>query len=353
METGLDVNRILTARFFLPRASYPVDRCIALYEEMITKARALPDVAAAAAVSAFPFSGASANVAFVIPSRPASGTLLTANFAAATPGYFSAMRIPLLAGRGFEMRDRGDAPFVAVINQSMADRFFSGQDPIGQEVQILGPKPRQIVGIIPNLRQRALHLSPEPEIYVPHAQFPTGGMFLVVRTNTERPERAATGLRAAVRSVNRDVPIASIRTGNELIGETMSSRKLNLVLLSVFAALALIVSVVGVYGVLSFTVSRQTTEIGIRMALGAARGDVLVLMIRKGLAPVVLGVACGLAIAFVSTGVLRAWLFGVGPSDPATLIGVVLVLLAASLAAVLGPARRAANVDPLVALKTE
>jgi len=251
------------------------------------------------------------------------------------------------------MRDGADAPFVAVINQSMADRFFSGQDPIGQTIQILGPKPRQIVGIIPNLRQRALHLPPEPEIYVPHAQFPTGGMFLVVRTNTDRPERAAPALRAAVRSVNRDVPIASIRTGNELIGETMSSRRLNLVLLSVFAALALIVSVVGVYGVLSFTVSRQTTEIGIRMALGAARGDVLVLMIRKGLAPVVLGVACGVAIAFGSTGVLRTWLFGVAPSDPATLIGVVLVLLAASLAAVLGPARRAANVDPLVALKTE
>jgi predicted permease len=353
METGLDVNRILTARFFLPRASYPVDRCIALYHEMITKAGALPDVADAAAVSAFPFSGASANVAFKIPSRPDSGTLLTANFAAATPGYFRAMRIPLLVGRGFEMRDSADAPFVAVINQSMADRFFPGQDPIGQDVQILGPKPRRIVGIIPNLRQRALHLSPEPEIYVPHAQFPTGGMFLVVRTNTDRPERAATSLRVAVRSVSRDLPIASIRTGNELIGETMSSRRLNLVLLSVFAALALIVSVVGVYGVLSFTVSRQTTEIGIRMALGAARGDVLVLMIRKGLVPVILGVTGGLAITFASTGVLRTLLFGIGPSDPATLVAAVMVLLLASGVAILVPARRAANIDPLVALQME
>jgi len=353
IETGLNVDRVLTARFFLPRASYPVERCLALYQEMVAKAQALPDVSDAAAVSVFPFSATSANVAFTIPSRPDPSTLLTANFAAATPGYFRAMSIPLLVGRGFETGDSADASFVAVINQSMADRYFPGENPIGQVIQILGPKPRRIVGLIPNLRQRALHLSPEPEIYVPHAQFPTGGMFLVVRTNIDRPERAAVSLRAAVRSVNRDVPIASIRTGNELIGETMSARRLNLVLLSVFATLALIVSVVGVYGVLSFTVSRQTTEIGVRMALGAARRDVLVLMIRKGLAPVILGVACGLAIAFASTGVLRTFLFGVGPSDPATLVTVVFVLLAASLVAVFGPARRAANVDPLVALKTE
>jgi putative ABC transport system permease protein len=353
VETGLDVNRILTARFFLPRASYPVERCIALYEEMIAKAQALPDVSAAAAVSVFPFSGVSANVAFTIPSRPDPSTLLTANFAAVTPGYFKVMSIPLAAGRGFETADRANAAFVAVINQAMADRYFPGQNPIGQTIQILGPKPRSIVGIIPNLRQRALHLSPEPEIYVPHAQYPTGGMFLVVRTSSDRPERVAPSIRVSVRSVNRDVPIASIRTGNELVGETMSSRRLNLVLLSIFAVLALILSAVGVYGVLSFTVSRQTTEIGIRMALGAARRDVLLLMIRKGLAPVILGVACGLLGAFASTGVLRTFLFGVGPSDPVTLVTVILVLVAASLAAVLGPARRAAHVDPLLALKTE
>jgi putative ABC transport system permease protein len=353
VDTGLNVNRILAARFFLPRASYPVERCVALYEEMIAKAQVLPDVAAAAAVSVVPFSGVSANVAFTIPNRPDPGTLLTANFAAATPGYFRVMSIPVLVGRGFEIGDSAGASFVAVINRSMADRYFPGQNPIGQVIQILGPKPRRIVGVIPNLRQRALDLSPEPEIYVPHAQFPTGGMFLVVRTNTDRPERAAPSLRAAVRSVDRDVPIASIRAVNQLIGDTTSARRLNLVLLSVFAALALILSVVGVYGVLSFTVSRQTTEIGIRMALGAARRDVLVLMMRKGLVPVLLGVAVGVAIAFASTGVLRTLLFGVDPSDPATLITVVFVLLAASLVAVVGPARRAANVDPLFALKTE
>jgi putative ABC transport system permease protein len=353
VDTGLNLDRILTARFFLPRASYPVERNISLYQEMIARTKALPDVADAAAVSVFPFSGVSANVAFTIPSRPPSETLLTANFAAATPGYYGAMGIPLLAGRSFDTSDSANAPFVAVINQSMAERYFPGENPIGQSIQILGPKPRQIVGIVPNLRQRALHLPAEPEIYVPHAQFPSGGMFLVVRTKDDRPQRVATAVGATVRSVDRDVPIASLLTANQLLNETMSSRTLNLVLLSVFAALALMLSVVGVYGVLAFTVSRQTVEIGIRMALGAARRDVLLLMVRKGLAPVVIGVACGLAVAFASTRVLRTLLFDVGPSDPATLVGAVFILLAASVVAVLGPARRAANVDPLAALKTD
>jgi putative ABC transport system permease protein len=353
VETGLNLDRILTVRFFLPRASYPVDRCIALYEEMIAKAKALPDVSDAAVVSAFPFSGVSANVAFTIPGRPAAETLLTANFAAATPGYFGTIGIPMLVGRGFDVRDNASAPFVAMINQSMAERYFRGENPIGQAIKILGPKPRQIVGIIPNLRQRALHLPAEPEIYVPHAQFPSGGMFLAVRTKGDRPQRVAPSLRAVIRSVDRDVPIASIRTANQLTSEMLSSRRLTLVLLSIFAGLALMLSVVGVYGVLSFTVSRQTIEIGIRMALGAARRDVLLLMIRKGLAPVIVGILSGLAIALLSTRVLRTLLFEVAPSDPVTLLAAVLLLLTASLVAVLAPARRAANVDPLLALKTE
>ena len=353
VDTGLNVDRLLTARFFLPRASYPVERCVALYEEMIAKVKGLPDVVDASAVSVFPFSGVSANVAFTTPNRPASDTMLTANFASASPGYFRTMGIALLVGRGFANTDNANAPFVAIINQSMADRYFPGQNPIGQTIQILGPKPREIVGIIPNLRQRALHLPPEPEIYVPHSQFPTGGMFLVVRTKDDAPQRVTLSVRAAVRSVDRNLPIAAIRTGNQLIGDTISSRRLSLVLHSIFAALALVVSVVGVYGVLSFTVSRQTSEIGIRMALGAESRDVLLLMIWKGLVPVAVGVGCGLAFALGATRVLRSALFDIGPSDPVTLLTVVVVLLVACLAAVLGPARRAAMVDPLLALRTE
>ncbi len=215
VETGLSVERVLTARFFLPRASYPVERCVALYEEMIERVRGLPDVESAAAVSVFPFAGVSANVVFTTPARPPSapGDFLTANFISATPGYFRAMGIPLVAGRGFEAADHAGAPFVAVVNRAMADRYFPGQNPIGQIVRILGPKPRTIVGVIPDLRQRALQIPSEPEIYVPHSQFPAGGMFLVVRARSDRPERLAASVRAAVRSMDRDLPIASMRTG--------------------------------------------------------------------------------------------------------------------------------------------
>jgi putative ABC transport system permease protein len=355
VDTGLNVDHLLTARFFLPRASYPVERCVLLYQQMIERMEGLPDVADAAAVSVFPFSGASANVVFTIQGRPpeAPGNVLTANFSAATPGYFRTMNIPLLAGRGLEAADHAKAPFVAVINQAMADRYFPGQNPIGQFVQILGPTPREIVGVIPNLRQRALHLPPEPEIYAPHAQFPTGGMFLVVRTKHDAPARLATDVRAAVRSLDSDVPIASLRTGPELVYETTSTRRQSLVLLSVFAALALMLSVIGVYAVLSFTVSQQTSEIGIRMALGASPSDVLGMMLKKGLLPVVIGLLCGIGIALASARVLSQMLFDVRPSDPLTLSAVASLLFAAASLAVMLPARRATQVDPLLALRCE
>jgi putative ABC transport system permease protein len=355
VETGVNADRVLTARFFLPRASYPVERCVALYQEMIERVGGLPDVESAAAVSVFPFSGTSANVVFTSPSRPPSapGDIITANFSSATPGYFRAMGIPLVAGRGFEPGDDAGAPFVAVINRATAERYFPGQDPIGQIVRILGPKPRTIVGVIPNLRQRALQTPAEPEIYVPHSQFPTGGMFLVVRSRSDRPERLAASVRAAIRSMDRDLPIASVRTGRDLIDETLSSRRLSLVLLSVFGAVALVLSVIGVYGVLSFTVSQQTKEIGIRMALGAAGRDVLGLILWKGLWPVVVGLTCGIGVALGTTRVLTKMLFEVRPSDPLTLLGVVALLLATAFVAVLVPARRAARVDPLIAVRCE
>ena len=355
VDTGVSVDRLLTARFFLPRASYPVERCVALYEQMIERVRGLPDVESAAAVSVFPFAGVSANVVFTAPARPPSapGEFLTANFSAATPGYFHAMGIPLVAGRGFEAADHAGAPFVVVVNRATADRYFPGENPIGQVVRILGPKPRTIVGVIPDLRQRALQIPSEPEIYAPHSQFPAGGMFLVVRARSDRPERLAASVRAAVRSIDRDLPIASVRTGADLVGDTLSDRRLSLVLLSVFAAVALVLAVIGVYGVLSFTVSQQTKEIGIRMAFGAAHRDVLALMLWKGLWPVAVGLTVGLGAALGTTRVLATMLFEVRPTDPLTLAGVAALLLTAAVVAVLAPARRAARVDPLIAVRCE
>jgi putative ABC transport system permease protein len=355
VETGIEVDRLLTVRFFLPRASYPVERCIALYREMIERMRALPGVDAAAATSVFPFANVSANVVFSILTRPpaAPGHATSADFIAATPEYFQVMGMPIVAGRGFGAGDAATTPFVVVVNQASADRFFPGQDPIGQTIRILGPAPRTIVGIVSNIRQRRLDGPIEPEIYAPHSQFPTGGMFLVVRARTDDPGRLATSVRAELRSLDRDLPLASMRTGREIIGAGLSSRRFTLTLLSTFAAVALVLAVVGVYGLLSFTVYQRTREIGIRLALGAAARDVQALMLWTGLWPVAIGLAAGMAMALGVARVLTTMLFGVQPSDPLTLVAAAAVLFGASAVAVLWPARRAARIDPLLVLRHE
>jgi putative ABC transport system permease protein len=353
VEPGFKPEGLLTARFFLPRASYPAERCARLYEQMIDRVKALPGVETAAAVSAFPFSSAIANVAFEIAGRPpvAPGQGLTANFAAATPGYFRTAGIGLIAGRDFEPADTAGTPFVAVINRAAADRFFPGQDPIGQAVKIIGPKPRTIVGIVQDIRQRSLDRPPQAEVYVPHAQFPSGGMFLVVRAQTGEPEGLAAAVRAEVRALDRNLAMAATRTARQILDDTLSSRRFSLVLLSIFGATALVLSIVGVYGVVSLTVSQRTREIGIRKALGAARRDVFGLLVWHGMWPVAAGLVVGVSAAFAATRLLANMLFEVRPSDPVTLGGVVVLLLAAAFLAVLIPARRAARIDPLIALQ--
>ena len=207
VETGFDADRLLTMRFFLPRVNYPPARSVQLYEQMIERADAVPGVENAAAVSAFPFSDTTANVTFAIPSQlpPPPGQGPTAAFAAVTPGYFRTIGIEVVSGRGMEAGDHAEAPYVAVVNRAMVNRYFPGQDPIGQTVRILGPRPRTIVGVVPDIRQRGLDRAPEPEIYVPHAQSPLGGMFLVIRTATARPERLIAPLGAEIRGPDANV----------------------------------------------------------------------------------------------------------------------------------------------------
>ena len=354
VDTGFRIDRVLTVRFFLPRVTYPVERCIQLYQQMIDRARAVPGVNAAAATSVFPFSGVSANVPVEFPDRAAAapGERPGADFVTVTPGYFRLMSIPVLSGRDFEGSDRADSAFVAVVNRAMAERHFPNQDPIGQYVRVLGPKPRMIVGIVGDTLQRGLHSSPGPEIYIPHTQFPAGQMFLVVRASGDEA-LVMRQLRAEIRSLDRDVPIASIRTAEDVLDDTLSSRRFSVILLTLFAATALGLAAIGVFGVVSFAVSQRTKEIGIRMALGATASNVLRRTMSQGMLPVLVGMLLGLMTARALTGMLTAMLFGVDPADPLTLMGVVTVLLMTALAAAWIPARRAARVDPLVALRYE
>jgi predicted permease len=353
VETGFDADRLLTMRFFLPRASYPPARSVQLYEQMIERVTALPGVERAAAVSAFPFSGATANVAFTIPSRPLPppGTGPSANFASITPDYFRTLGLPLTAGRAFTASDHAESPFVAVVNRAMAARYFPGGDPIGQVIRILGPKPRTIVGVVPDIRQRALDRGPEPEIYVPHAQSPLGGMFLVARATGRYPDRLIASVRAEIRAVDPHLPIANVQTADELLNRTLSARRFSMLLLTIFGAAALILAIVGIYGVLAYAVEQRTAEIGIRMALGAGRSRVLGLMIWQGLWPVLVGLAIGSAAAAGATRVLANTLFQVRLHDPVTFGAVVSLLLATAGAAAYLPARRAALINPRTALQ--
>jgi putative ABC transport system permease protein len=351
VDTGLDAERVLTVRFFLPRASYVAERGVQLYERMIERMRALPGVETAAAVSSFPFSGVSANVVFEIPGRPVrEGEPLTAEFRAATPGYFRTIGIAIINGRDFDS-DSARSPFTAVVNRAFAERFFAGRNPIGESIRILGPKPRMIVGIIPDIRHRGLDAPTEPEIYVPHTQFPTGGMFLAVRTRLDHPLQLAAAVRREVRSIDPDLPIARFQSWTQMLDQTLGARRFSLILLAIFAALALTLSVIGIYGMLSFHVSQRTKEIGIRMAMGESARAVVRGAVGKGMLPVVMGLAGGVAGAFASTRFLKGLLFEIEPTDPLTLVSVVCLLLGAGFAASLLPARRAASIDPMVALR--
>jgi len=355
VETGFNGDRILTMRFFLPRASYPADRTASHYQEMMRRLAALPDVDGVAAVSHFPFAGLSANMVFDAPGRPpaAPGEQLTAEFRAASPGYFRTMGIAVLNGRDFTEFDRPESQLVAIVNRAAAERYFPGQDPLDQSVRLLGPKPRRIVGVVQNIRHRELGSSPEPEIYIPHAQYPLGAMFVGIRARSGDPGRIAAAARASIRSLDRDLPIASVKTFRELLDASLSRRRFTLTLLALFAVTALGLSAVGICGVLSYTVAQQTREIGIRMALGAARRDVLGLAVRQGMVPVMAGLTGGVVASFAATRVLTDMLFEIHPHDAITLATVAGLLLTVSLAATLIPARRAARVDPLSALRHE
>jgi putative ABC transport system permease protein len=353
VDTGFSGERVMTVRFFLPRASYSVERCVQLYQQMIERMKTLPGVESAAAVSSFPFSGVSANVPFEIPDRPhASGQMQTAEFRIATPGYFRTIGLPLISGRDLDS-DSASSQFVAVVNRALVNRFFNGQDPIGRSVRILGPEPRTIVGVVGDLRHRGLDATVEPEIYIPHTQFPSGSMFLAVRTRLDNPLSLASGVRAELKALDPSLPIAQVQAWTELLDQTLSTRRFSLILLTIFSSVALALSVIGSYGMLSFHISQRTKEIGIRMAMGEAPQAVVQGAVRRGMLPVAMGLAVGLAGAAGTTHVLKSLLFEIRPTDPLTLATVGMLLIGAGFVACVLPARRAAGVDPMVALRHE
>lgn len=332
---------------------------MAFYRQTLDRLSALPGVEKVGAVSAMPFIAANINIEspFQVEGRVAAraeeqpSTFLTI----ATSGYFSTMSVPLIRGRLFTDQDRATTPPVALVSDAMTRRHWPSEDPIGQRITVRWQgKPRtvEIVGIVGQVRHDGLDREPRPEVFMPHAQLPFGSMTFVVRTAGD-----AAGVMKAAKSVvwaiDPMLPFYDTATVEQLVAVSLAPRRFSLVLLGVFATIALVLAVVGLYGVISFSAAQRTREIGVRMALGARFADIRRLVVFEGLWLAAIGIGIGLAAALVATRFLESLLFGVTPSDPITLGLVAVLLFGVALLASYLPARRAARIDPLTALRVE
>jgi predicted permease len=351
-------ERLLFANVFLPEARYgePV-RIEAFYRDLLERLNATPGVERAEAVLAVPldYVGIDFDLPVEVPGRPAPepGAAPQADYRVATPGYFDALGVPLLRGRAFEERDRAGAPRVMVVNETFAERFFPGEDPLGETVSIPIGGPHEVIGVIGDLRHRGLTAEPRPETFVPFAQQPSfGGMVVVVRTAGD-PAAFAPVLQQTVSSIDPEQPIYQVQTVEELLADAVFVSRLSGLLFGVIAGGAFFLAVVGIYGVMAYAVARRTGELGLRMALGATGRDTLRLLLRRGLCLVGAGILLGSLAAVALTRVLAGFLFAVEPFEPAVLAGTAALFAAVAALANLLPARRALRVDPVTALAPE
>jgi len=275
-----------------------------------------------------------------------------------SPRYFETMGIPLLKGRAFTEEDKAESPAVIVISETTARQFWPGEDALGKQLKIGFPSNSEnkwltVIGVVKDVRQYELVVEPKPQMYLPFTQ---ANFFepraLVVKTNLEPLSLAAT-VRKTVWEIDRDQPVSNIASMENIVSNSVARQRFSMLLLGIFASLALVLAAVGIYGVMSYSVAQRTPEIGIRMALGAQRGDVLKLTIGQGLRLVVTGVIIGLAAAFVLSRVMSSLLFGISPTDPLTFITISLVLVSVAILASYIPALRASRVDPMFALRYE
>ena len=362
VQPGFDSDRVLTFRVDIPPQRYasPSARQI-FFDSMLTSLSARPDVEHAAVVNVLPFQGGS-DVLFSMEDVGSSDQQKgDANVRRISPDYFAALRIPVQLGRGVTNGDRMDTSPVVVINRAMASTYWPHGNPIGQHIWLgkpMGPAasepaPREIVGIVGDIREASLAQAPEPTLYIPYAQSPatSGGSFLVRTTGPAGG--VVPDVRAAVRTLDPELPITAIRGMTDVVTSSTIDWRFRAFLLGTFGALALVIAAIGVYGVISYSVAQRTQEIGLRMALGAVRRDVLALILWHGMRTSLIGIGIGLAIAFALTRVMVNLLFGVSATDPLTFTAIAGLLALVALAACLVPARRALRIDPMIALKYE
>lgn len=356
VRPGFNPHNVLIASIALPGAKYNEQQRPEFFRQLMERLQTAPGVQAAGGGVNLPLGASNYDIgrAFIPEGRPLTvDEASDANFSTITGDYFRALQIPLLAGRTFELRDGTDAPKVVIINESTAKRHFgSPAAAIGKRLIVWRDEKflREIVGVVGDTKTAALDATSGAQLYVPHAQDPAWNfMGLVIRTAGDPAAFAAT-LRREVQAIDKDQPIYAVRTMDDVVANSLGTRRVSMQLFGVFAVAALLLAALGIYGVMAYSVTQRTQEIGIRMALGAQKSDVLGLVIRQGMMLTVIGVAVGLGGAFALTRLIASLLFGVAATDPLTFVAIPMLLLFVALVACYLPARRAARLDPKIAL---
>jgi putative ABC transport system permease protein len=361
VQTGMRSERLLTARIGLPDSAYPKNENITtFFQQVMPKIRALPGVESASTIMPLPLSSSAMTTDFddvehPLPEgqRPAAPVRITGL------DYFKTVGVPLRRGRVFDEHDTIKSAPVVIVNEFFANRFFPGQNAVGKRITpgfSAGeekPLVREIVGVVGNVKHRSLRGEDTPEMYLPDTQIPFNIMSLVVRTRVDNPASLTNAIKAQMATIDPDLPLTSVKVFDDYIARSLAGPRFNALLLSIFAATALLLTAIGIYGVMAYSVAQRTNEIGIRMALGAAKSSIFRLIVGQAMTLVAISVVVGVVGAFAATRLLNSLLFGVGAADPVTFGAIVLLISGVAFLAAWLPARRAAQVDPIVALRAE
>jgi putative ABC transport system permease protein len=356
VDTVVNVDKVLSVEINLPSTRYREPaQATAFYQELIRRVESLPSVESASLSNILPLSADARNDPFSIEGRPYDSNNATwAGWQAVMPNYFRTLGVPFIAGRDFTDRGAGGASGETVINETMARRYFPNEDPIGKRISLGSPGPPwlTIVGVVKDIRQRGLESDAGPDWYFPYPRRPSHYACLLLRTSGDRMS-LASAVRGQISAIDKDQPMLAIRTLSEVIASTTAPRRFNTLLLAIFAAVALTLAATGIYSVISYSVTQRTQEVGIRMALGAQSGDVIRLVLKQGLMLTLAGIVAGTLGAIAAARVISGLLYGVSATDPATFGAISLLLAMVALLACYLPARRAARVDPLAALRQQ
>jgi putative ABC transport system permease protein len=361
VSPGVRTERLLTARIQLPGVAYPKnENIIAFFNQFLPRIRALPGVESASTIVPLPLSGSNMVTTFDMEEHPLpDGQQNGAPVRIIATDYFKTMGISVRQGRVFNEHDQMSSAPVVIVNERFANKFFPGQNVMGKRIKPglsaddKGEKMRDIVGVVGNVKHLSLKNDDSPEMYLPRTQIPFDIVSLVVRTRVSDPATLTSAIRNELAAMDSSIPLTSVRVFDEYISRSLARPRFNALLLSIFAGTALLLTAIGIYGVMAYSVSQRTNEIGIRMALGAAQSAIFRLVVGQAMMLVGVSLALGLIGAFGATHLLSSLLYGVRAWDPLTFVAIVALLSIVAFLAAWLPARRAARVDPVVALRAE